>query len=139
MSDKQSIEKPDRRGDRPRRRSARYRSGVSVALQWGEGDASRSVDAVIMDHSRDGAALLVDEAPPPTGPARLRITEGNGTDWVEVVVISARSRFFRPTIVRVTLADGPSYAFFRAAMPGAGLDGAGPDELAEEFDPRDWR
>jgi hypothetical protein len=72
------------------RGNRRRRSRALAELSWLEPPADdrwRSTRGRLRDISRAGVAIAVTTAPPPTARARIRLTEGDGTPWVEAEIV----------------------------------------------------
>jgi PilZ domain len=69
------------------RSNPRRRSSSRIELSWLDGKEWRTIPARLRDISRGGASLSARSAPPITRPARFRISEGDGSPWVEAEIL----------------------------------------------------
>lgn len=116
--------KPKPAGDACRS-NPRRRSTVKIELAWSDGKSWRAIPARLRDISRDGAGLIARSSPPPTKLARLRMTEGEGTPWIEAAILGVEPE--TPTRFRIRLQFAEPCPNFLLRM--AVLDGIEPDDV----------
>ena len=84
---------------RDRRADARYDSSARVVLSWRERCLERETSGRLVDVSLGGAALVVDDSPPVSITARVRLVEGANRGWIEAEILDdgpkVRLRFLR--------------------------------------------
>lgn len=125
---------------RERRASCRYPADERRALLgWWDGPTYRTTTALLLDISLGGAALSVDELPAVESVVWTCLQDPEPTTWGEAVVVGRKSTRRGPHLIRLTFQVGCPYDLFRAAIRGLDLTGRAVENVATEFDSRDWR
>jgi hypothetical protein len=69
------------------RSNPRREATAKVELSWLESFGWRTIPAKLSDISKGGASLVARSSPPTVRQARLRITDGEGSAWVEAKIV----------------------------------------------------
>ena len=100
------------------RSNRRRKSVASIELSWPEAGGWRTIRARLRNISRGGAALVAAVPPPLTRQARLRLTEGEGTPWIEAEVLAADPQLPGRQLVRIRFVDPCPNFLLRLAVIG---------------------
>ena len=123
-------EQPDER-----RAACRYTASAHCAIfvGWPEGGAFRTIEANLRDLSLLGAAVEVDECPPPAVPIWVAVRNAHAYEWVESNAVEARQGSHRRYLLRLEFKTPCSYDFFRwtaSAFESLGEGAASPSAPA---------
>ncbi len=109
------------------RGNRRLRCRSKVQVSWPTPDGWRTIPARLHDISRAGAGLLTTTQPPLTTRARIRLTEGEGTPWIEAEVIGVDVERYKRVRVRLRFAEPCPSFVLRLAVLGP-IEAAADDE-----------
>lgn len=98
-----------------RRFACRYTASAHCVIfaGWPEGGAFRTIEANLRDLSLLGAAVEVDECPPPAVPIWVAVRNAQAYEWVESDAVEARQGTHRRYLLRLEFKTPCSYDFFR--------------------------
>lgn len=114
------------------RSNRRRKSTAPVEISWPDGGDWRTVRARLRNISRGGAAVVTAVPPPITRKARLRLTEGEGTPWIEAEILAADAQPPKRQFVRVRFVDPcPSFMLQLAVLGFVEADDEGPPSPCE--------
>jgi hypothetical protein len=109
--DSQHVEHRERRSE-PRFPAVDNASEVG----WWEGLELRVTAAQLMDVSREGLLVLVDQAPSGDGLVLVRLVAPELSDWVEAQLIESRETRVGPYQLRLVFRDAPPRDFLERAI-----------------------
>lgn len=99
-----------------RRSERRYPALDNTAhARWSHAGQDCTTAAQLMDVSRDGLLVLVDDEPPAGASVQIRLEEPIRTAWVEAVVTEVRRMKQGPCQLRLAFATAPPAGFLALA------------------------
>ena len=110
------LSSPFRAAGDCRRITVRHRSTVDARLSWFARGQNHTVDARLLDISRDGAGLLAEQTPPWGARVRLHLVDREASTWVDGEVLGVEPKAKGGRRVRVRFADACPTVFLRAAV-----------------------
>ncbi len=89
-----------------------------IALSWPTPNGVQTIRGRLRDISRAGAGLLAASSPPLTRQARIRLTEGEGTPWLEVEIIGVEVERYKRVRIRLRFLEPCPSFILRTAVLG---------------------
>lgn len=83
----------------------------AAQVAWREGDDRHTTAAQLMDVSRDGLLVLVDDEPPLEASVSIRLIQPAATDWIEVNVVESLPTRYGPYQLRISFIAPPPAGF----------------------------
>jgi len=109
------------------RSNPRRRSSARVEVAWLEEKEWRTIPGRLHDISRGGAALITRSCPITKRPIRLRISEGEGSPWVEAEILGVESDGERRHRIRIKFIESCPNFMLRLAVLNS-IDASEPRE-----------
>jgi hypothetical protein len=100
------------------RSNPRRRSSAKIELSWSDGKNWRTIPARLRDISRGGACLIARSEPPRTQVARVRISEGDGSPWIEAAILEVDQDTPTRHRIRIQFAEPCPSFLLRLAVLG---------------------
>lgn len=114
------------------RSNRRRKSFAPIELSWPENGHWRTVRARLRNISRGGAALVAVAPPPLIRGARIRLTDGEGTPWIEAEILAVDVIPSRRQKIRVRFLDPcPSFILRLAVLGFVEAEDEGPPSPCE--------
>lgn len=102
-----------------RRESARFPTVASrLKVEWWDGDTSQLTSARLINISRDGVLLDIEQPPPVRQAVWLKMEDPASTDWIGASVV----RHDGPHGVGLLFQESCPYDLYQAAILGIALD-----------------
>ncbi len=99
------------------RGNRRLRCRSKIQISWATPDGWKSTGARLRDISRAGACAVATVEPPLTARARVRLTEGEGTPWIEAEVIGVEVERYKKVRIRLRFLEPcPSFVLRLAVL-----------------------
>jgi hypothetical protein len=110
------LSSPFRAAGDCRRTTVRHRSMADARLSWVARGQIHTVEARILDISREGAGLLAEQTPPWGARVRLHLVDRESNTWVDGEVLGVEPKATGGRRIRLLFSDACPTVFLRSAV-----------------------